>query len=331
MIDDILIVDDDPATIRLLGHILRDLGSLRFATSGEDAVRLVRDSPPDLVLLDAEMPGMSGVNVFNALKAEPDLDEVPVIFVSSRGDAEFEVSLLDLGAADFIAKPVRAPLVIARVRTHLRMKRMADELRRCATTDGLTGIANRRKFDVSLEREWRRAPRHGNPLALLLIDVDHFKLYNDRYGHPQGDACLREMAQAFERSVRRTADVAARYGGEEFVVLLPQTRRDGAESMAHRILDVVDGLAIRHEASPTAAHVTVSIGIACYDGAAAWGNGDRPERHTETDLLLAADTALYAAKRAGRSQCRHFNVADIDSRLLAGGNARTARFAHGAA
>jgi diguanylate cyclase (GGDEF)-like protein len=325
LIDNILIVDDDIDTIRLMGRILRDFGNLRFATSGADAVRLVRESPPDLVLLDAEMPGMSGFNVFSELKAEPELEDVPVIFVTSHGQAQFEVSALEMGAADFIAKPVSAPLVLARVRTHLRLKRMSDQLRRCAATDALTGIANRRKFDQSLAREWRRSPRHGEPLALLLIDVDHFKLYNDRYGHPQGDTCLREIAQVFERSVRRTADVAARYGGEEFVVLLPHTRRDGAESMADRLLDAVDGLAIRHDASPTAPHVTVSIGIGCYDGAGApWAKGDLYPRHTESDLLLAADTALYAAKRAGRSQSSHFNVADIDPKLLAGNHGRVA-------
>src|SRR5664280_2921064 len=168
-------------------------------------------------------------------KAEPALADVPVIFVTSHSEAAFEVAGFEMGAADFIAKPVSAPLVLARVKTQLRVKRMGDELRRIATTDGLTGVANRRRFDESLEREWRRARRSGDPLALLMIDIDHFKLFNDRYGHPAGDACLRSVAQALVGASLRPADLVARYGGEEFVVLLPKTPRAGAEHLARGV------------------------------------------------------------------------------------------------
>jgi PleD family two-component response regulator len=138
-----------------MSQILLDVASLRFATNGEDALRLVRESPPDLILLDAEMPGMSGFKLFEALKLESAVTDVPMIFVTSHSEAGFEVSAFDMGAADFIAKPFRASLVKARVKTHLRSKHMAAELRRIATTDSLTGIANRRQFDESLKREWR--------------------------------------------------------------------------------------------------------------------------------------------------------------------------------
>ena len=267
--DNILIVDDDISAIQLMSQILLDVGNLRFATNGEDALRLARESPPDLVLLDAEMPGMSGFKLFEALKLESALTDVPMIFVTSHSEAGFEVSAFDMGAADFIGKPFRASLVKARVKTHLRLKHMADELRRIATTDSLTGLASRRHFDDSLQREWLRALREGDPLSLLLIDIDHFKLYNDRYGHPKGDACLRQVAKALIGASMRPGDFVARCGGEEFAILLPQTPRGGAEHIGQRVLDNVAALRMSHDASPTAEHVTVSIGIACYDEASA--------------------------------------------------------------
>jgi diguanylate cyclase (GGDEF)-like protein len=326
MTNDILLVDDDPATIKLLRRILADSGELRFATSGADALRLAREAAPDLMLLDAEMPGLNGFQVFDALKAEPALADVAVIFVTSQSEALFAVSAFEKGAVDYIIKPVNAALVLARVRTQLRVKRLTDELRRTATTDSLTGIASRRQFDESFKLEWLRTQRTGDPLALLLVDVDHFKLYNDRYGHPPGDVCLRAVAQALVSASLRSADVVARYGGEEFVVLLSKTPRGGAEYIARRILDAVDALGIPHEASPTARNVTVSVGIGCLDTASScWGdpateprrNGPLHASHTAGDLVLAADKALYSAKAAGRAQARLLDIADAHSPQLA--------------
>jgi diguanylate cyclase (GGDEF)-like protein len=322
MNDQILPVDDDPATIELLAQILSDVGNLRFAVSGEDALRLARASVPDLILLDAEMPGMSGFLVCEALKADPLLADVPVIFISSHGEPESEVSGFEMGAADFITKPVSPALVLARVRTQLRVKHVADELRRIAATDVLTGIANRRHFDASLERGWRSARRTGDALALLMIDVDHFKLFNDRYGHPTGDACLRSVAQAVAFASLRPTDLVARYGGEEFVVLLPQTPRGGAEHVARGILDAVEALAIPHAASTTTTFVTVSIGVASYDDdSACWTKPSIDLRFTDDarvhcfalDLVQAADRALYAAKWSGRARACAAEIADIDA------------------
>ena len=313
MDDDILLVDDDPSTIRVLAAILGDVGNLSFAISGEDALRMARESAPDLILLDAEMPGMNGFLVCEALKADSELSHVPVIFVTSHREPAFEVSGFELGAADFIAKPLNAPLVLARVKAQLRVKHLADELRRIATTDGLTGVANRRRFDESLEQEWGSARRVGDALALLMIDVDHFKAFNDLYGHPAGDACLRSLAQAMLRACLRPADLVARYGGEEFAVLLPKTSQVGAEHVARAILDAVDALAIAHEASATAAHVTVSVGIASCDAdSTSWLPVlvDRASaRYIAKDLVQAADKALYAAKNAGRDRA---SAQDID-------------------
>jgi diguanylate cyclase (GGDEF)-like protein len=319
--NNVLVVDDDLAAIQIMGRMLEGLGLVRFATNGEDAVRLATELAPDLVLLDAEMPGMSGFKVFDALKALPELIDVPVIFVTSHCEPAFEICALNMGAADFISKPVRPPLVKARVKTHLRVKHLADELRRCAVTDALTGIANRRHFDDLLEREWQRSCRHGDPLSLLLIDVDHFKRYNDHYGHPRGDRCLQEVVAAVKRAVRRAPDLVARCGGEEFAVLLPHTARPGAEFVAQRILDSVAARRIRHEDSLTAAHVTVSIGITCYDAvagglsitAASHRTCDAPHAFSSSDLLLTADRALYAAKRAGRNRARFLDLADVES------------------
>ena len=326
MSDDILLVDDDPGSIQIMSRMLEGVGNLRFATNGADALRLAKEATPALMLLDAEMPGMSGFDICRALKGDPTLADVSVIFVTSHGEPAFEIEGFALGAADFIAKPVSAPLLVARVETQLRVKRMADELRRIATVDVLTGVANRRRFDDALEQEWRRTRRTCEPLALLMIDVDHFKLFNDRYGHPAGDTCLRSVAQALCGTSLRPGDLVARYGGEEFAVLLPHTHRGGAEHVAQAILEGVAALAIAHGASPTAGHVTVSVGIACYDqdspgwqaSAAESRAAERPgEYPSPSDLVKAADQALYAAKDAGRAQARLLDIAHADVPRLA--------------
>ena len=322
MHDDILLVDDDPGTIRVLAAILADVGNLAFAISGHDALRMAHESIPDLILLDAEMPGMNGYLVCEALKADRELAHVPVIFVTSHREPEFELSGFELGASDFIAKPLNAALVLARVKAQLRVKHLADELRRIATTDGLTGVANRRRFDEALEQEWGSARRAGDALALLMIDVDHFKAFNDLYGHPAGDTCLLSLAQAMSCACLRPADLVARYGGEEFAVLLPKTSKVGAEHVARAVLDAVDALAIAHEGSATAAHVTVSVGIASCDAdSTCWLPLSADLRLVDRaaagcfakDLVHAADKALYAAKNAGRARASAQDIDDRDS------------------
>ncbi|HEU4457985.1 MAG TPA: diguanylate cyclase [Methylibium sp.] len=319
---EILLVDDDPASIRLLGRILEGLGSLRFATGGEEALRLAQAAPPDLVLLDGEMPGLSGFEVCTRLKADATLADVPVIFVTSHSGPDFEINGFAIGAADFIAKPVRAPLVIARVKAQLRAKQQADALRELSRTDGLTGLANRRLFDETLAREWPRARRAGTPIALLLIDVDHFKLYNDRHGHPAGDDCLRRIAHSLRTVLQRPADLAARYGGEEFVLLLPETPREGALRVAERLLAELRGLRLVHEAAPLG-RVSASIGIGCHDAESDRRNDHATDFHLQAEfaavahsaslLVQAADLALYAAKRAGRARCALLDACDIDA------------------
>jgi diguanylate cyclase (GGDEF)-like protein len=295
----ILIVDNDAAGVQSLGGLL-----------AKDALRRVRDLAPDLIMLDAELPGMSGFELLQALKADAELAPVPVIVLAAHTDAGFEVSALEMGAVDFIAKPYRSSLVLARVRLHLGMKQMADELRKATTVDPLTGVANRRQFDQSLSREWLAARRSGDSIALLSVDVDHFKSYNERYGRAQGDECLRLVAAALKSACRRPADVVARYDGQEFMVLLPQTARLGAEHIGRRVLDAVQSLDIPHEESSPTHFLSVSVGIAFHDDQSRYRNDD--VRFTAEDLLAAANKALAAAKRAGRARAKLRDITDED-------------------
>lgn len=295
MTSSILIVDDNASMIQLMARMLKGVASLRFATRGQEALRLMRDMPPDLVLLDAEMPEMSGYQVCEAIRADVALSEIPVIFVTGHGEVDAELRGLDAGAVDFITKPVNEALLLARVRTQLRIKSMADELRRMATTDGLTGLVNRRHFDELMQREWQRCARSGAPIALLMADVDHFKRYNDHYGHPAGDACLQSVAKALEAAARRPADRVGRLGGEEFAVLLPDTDLSGAQGVAEHAVQLVRDLMLPHVGSLTAEHVSISVGVAVCT----------PRNLTQSDapsLYRAADNALYRAKAGGRNR-----------------------------
>ncbi len=294
----LLIIDDDPGIVQVLGRMLAGLGHLRFALSSSDALRLAREDAPDVVLVDAEMPGINGFEFCAQMKIDPYLAEVPVIFITSHGDVENEVAGFSAGAADFIRKPPTAEVVVARVRTQLRLKALSDALRRAALVDGLTGIANRRRFDEQLQTECDRSMRSGDPLSLLMIDVDHFKRYNDHYGHPAGDSCLRAVASAIQGLPNRPADQVARYGGEEFAMLLPDTELAGAAHLAQRVVETVAALRIVHEGSPLNLVVTVSVGVAT-----AHSHVDGANIPASAQALLgAADQALYAAKAAGRGR-----------------------------
>jgi diguanylate cyclase (GGDEF)-like protein len=297
-LDKILIVDDDPGMIRSLGHILADYPGRSFATSGADALQQALADPPDLILLDAQMPGMDGFELCRVLKRDPRFEQVPLIFITKDDGEQTEARVFDLGAVDFIAKPVSATVLRARVATQLRLRRMTAELQRLACTDTLTGLANRRVFDERLAGECRRARRSDLPLVLAMVDVDHFKAYNDCYGHPAGDACLREVAAALRECTQRPDDLAARYGGEEFALLLPDTDAQGAAAVAAKLQRGLVQRALPHAGSAVAAHVTVSIGVATL----APGPAGRSEPDDATLLLAHADRALYAAKAAGRAR-----------------------------
>lgn len=301
----ILVADDDPAMVRVLCRLMAPLGRVRFALRGEDVLRLVQEERPDLILLDAELPDLSGFEVCLRIKADPLLSAIPVIFVTSHSDEAFEQRGLDAGAADFISKPIRPAILLARVKTQLRLKSAIDGLQRMANTDALTGLANRRVFDDAFQREWARALRSGTPLAVLMIDVDHFKRFNDNYGHGEGDRCLQAVAAELQFSINRPGDFVARYGGEEFVVLLPETPLEGARRVGERLLHGIQKLGIPHAWSPGGL-VSVSIGI----GHCEWPTAAEKAQPSAPDsahrralrLLEAADEALYNAKAAGRNR-----------------------------
>lgn len=309
---DILLVDDDPSIVQAMSRALSGVGRVRFATSGALAMRLMGQATPDLILLDAEMADMSGFELCAQLKSEAALAEIPVIFVTSHSEPAFEIGGFMAGASDFIAKPVDPRLLRLRVQAQLRTKAMADELRRVCSTDALTGLGNRRSFDAALQQEWRRSWRAGEPLSLAMVDIDHFKRFNDAHGHPAGDECLRLVGQALASACQRGGDAAFRYGGEEFALLLPNTRTAGAEHMGWRLLRAVDALALEHRGSPLGQRVSVSVGITSYDeGCPLWrepapgeaGAGAlAPEASWFADMLATCDRALYLAKRRGRGQ-----------------------------
>jgi diguanylate cyclase (GGDEF)-like protein len=236
---------------------------------------------------------MDGFEVCSSLKADDATCNIPVIFVTAHTDAAQETHGLGLGAVDFIAKPVNPAVVRARVKTQLTLKFQSDLLRKLVFLDGLSGVYNRRYFDQQLGIEWARSTRSSFPLSAIMIDVDHFKLFNDRYGHQTGDDCLRQIAVALKVCLKRPGDLVARYGGEEFACILPDTPFDDAMCLANDLERKVRALAIPHESSSVAEVITVSVGVATRtvdsaDDAAA--------------LVGLADSQLYNAKQSGRGR-----------------------------
>ncbi|MEZ5616580.1 MAG: diguanylate cyclase [Rhodocyclaceae bacterium] len=291
----VLLVDDSPENLQVLNGILKDRYRIKVATSGERALALASgDEPPDLILLDVMMPGMDGYEVCTRLKSDPKTSAIPVLFVSSRDEEEDEARGLALGAIDYIVKPIRPSIVKARVRNHIELKRSRDLLERLTTLDHLTGISNRRRYDDYLDTEWRRAAREQTPIALIAIDIDHFKAYNDHYGHPRGDQCLVSVAHALAASVTRSSDLVARCGGEEFACVLPGTDAGGAAHLAEQMLRNVLALELEHARSPTRPCVSISLGVAAMV----------PQAEEPLQALAdLADAALYEAKAAGRCRC----------------------------
>jgi diguanylate cyclase (GGDEF)-like protein len=290
----VLIVDDQRTVIHALGHLLKEDYQVLVAISGAKALELASGAKiPDLILLDVMMPDMDGYEVCRRLKNDSRTKNIPVIFVTAMGDSENEAKGLDLGAVDYIAKPFNNAVVKSRVRTHVQLKIRTDMLEKLAMVDGLTGISNRRSFDLGLTMEWKRAARSRREISVIMLDIDHFKPYNDNYGHGAGDDCLQRVATSLRSAMHRPADLIARYGGEEFVALLPETDAQGTAEVAEKLGQAVAGLALPHAYSPIADHITVSVGHATRQAA--------PNQMPQ-DVLKAADQALYKAKEGGRNQ-----------------------------
>ncbi|MBF0508478.1 MAG: PleD family two-component system response regulator [Deltaproteobacteria bacterium] len=291
----ILIVDDEPGNIKVLTELLSSKFTIRAATNGEKALKIVgSDKPPDLILLDVMMPGIDGYAVCQRLKADPTTRNIPVIFITSKDSEEDQVKGFKAGAVDYIMKPFSPVVVEARVQTHVELKIQRELLKELSFRDGLTGIANRRRFDDYLKTVWNFAGREASPTSLILIDLDHFKSYNDNYGHQAGDTCLIRVAQAMEASLPRKVDLIARYGGEEFGCILPKTDLDAAFLIAERFRDSILALQMPHAVSSACSCVSISQGVA----------STIPSKDASPDdLLKMADQALYQAKQTGRNRC----------------------------
>lgn len=288
----VLIVDDDRINRTVLAELLQRECRILLAKDGETALLRAREERNiDLILLDVSMPGMDGYEVLRRLRADPPTANIAVIFITALTDERDEEHGLSLGAADYVFKPISPAIVKARVRNHLKLVAQRNELERLSERDGLTGIANRRYFDKAFELAWRHAVRTGDPLSVAMIDVDHFKEYNDHYGHGAGDEALRQVAQALARGAGRPYDVAARYGGEEFVLLLPGLSE--LEPLLEKLRQAVMELNLPHARSRSAEVVTISCG-----GVVAFvSQTDKP-----AGLLGWADKLLYRAKQQGRNR-----------------------------
>jgi diguanylate cyclase (GGDEF)-like protein len=290
----LVVVDDQPVNIQAPCKAFQADHQVLMATTGEQALKLAVAQQPDLVLLDVVMPGMDGHEVCRRLKADEATRDIPVIFVTAHNDEAAETQGLALGAVDFISKPINPTIVRARVKAHITLKTQSDLLRQCVYVDGLTGVCNRRYFDERLASEWGCAVRNGSALTVVLLDVDFFKRYNDRYGHQSGDVCLRQVATCLRQTLKRPGDLAARYGGEEFACLLPDTDLAGGLDLARHLGMAVEALGILHADSTVADVVTVSLGVCST-------SGDIPG--SAEALLREADAQLYVAKGAGRNRC----------------------------
>lgn len=288
----VLLVDDSQDVHRLLRARLRskDLELLDVYT-GEEAIAAARDRQPALILLDLNMPGMDGFEVLRALKDDPTTLEIPVIVLSGLQSPHDKVTAFDLGAVDYVTKPFELTELRVRIRSALRMHQLLQMLANRARIDGLTGLWNRAYFTQRWEEEHGRHQRHGHPLTLALIDLDHFKSINDTYGHPAGDAVLQGMASILQREAR-ASDVPCRFGGEEFALILPDTSPENAGTVCERIRAAVEATTWpRHPERK----VTCSIGLA----GAAESPGSCPSAES---WIEAADRALYMAKKGGRNR-----------------------------
>ncbi|WP_443972071.1 diguanylate cyclase domain-containing protein [Sphingobium sp. CR28] len=287
----VLVVDDDRVNRMVMAELLRDECRLILAKDGPSALQRMRDEDVSLVLLDVSMPGMDGYEVLAQIKADKRTSDVGVIFITGHTDEADEERGLLLGAADYVSKPIHPAIVRARIKVHLKLAMQRRQLERLSMQDGLTGIANRRRFDEALDLACRHAARAGEPIGLALFDVDHFKQYNDCYGHGAGDEALRQVAGVLASYVGRPYDVAARYGGEEFVLLLPAPAN--FELLLERLREEIISLKIPHARSEAATVLTISGGALV---------ARLVEPAVPAALLERADILLYSAKSAGRNR-----------------------------
>ncbi|HEX2674991.1 MAG TPA: diguanylate cyclase [Polyangiales bacterium] len=312
----VLLVDDQAIVAEAIRRMLLDQPDLEFHHCADvaRALPMARSVRPTVILQDLVMPEVDGFTLVRFFRADSDTANVPIIVLSSKDDPRDKSRAFETGANDYLVKVPDKVELVARVRAHSRsyvahlerdealaalqavkieLEAKNAQLERLTTQDPLTELANRRRFDELFDLEWRRAQREQSSLSVIMADVDYFKAYNDTYGHQVGDECLRRVAEVLRSGGRRPPDTAARYGGEEFALILPNTPEQGACGVAEILRERVAQLGIAHSGSTVAAHVTLSLGLACCVPS--------PD-HSASRLLAAADAALYEAKRSGRNR-----------------------------
>ena len=312
----VLLVDDQLIIVEAVRRMLADQSDIDFhyVTDSNLAVQTALQLEPTVILQDLVMPGIDGFGLIKLYREDAALANTPVIVLSAKEDPKLKAHSFSTGANDYVVKLPDKLELLARIRHHsgahiarlqrdqafhfLResQKNLAHaniELQKLASLDGLTGIANRRRFDDTLYLEWPRSQRDKEPLSLLLCDIDFFKLYNDTYGHLAGDLCLKKVAAVLTEHLKRPADLAARYGGEEFAIILPNTELEGALIVAQACCRHLAAMAMENPGALPLGIVTMSVGVASIVPSPA---------STMEQLIHRADQALYQAKRSGRNQ-----------------------------
>ncbi len=289
----ILIVDDDKPNRKMLKELLQEQAKIIFAKNGKQAKELARKHLPDLILLDVIMPDLSGFDVIETLKNDADTMNISVIFITGLANNDDEARGFDLGGCDYIYKPFKSNIVIARVMMHLELIRQRKMLDEIAHIDALTGVNNRRKMDVVLAEEVAVNQQENTTLVVAIIDIDFFKQFNDNYGHGAGDVALRQVGQALCEICQRPRDFVARYGGEEFVVILPDCDQASSENILSNLAQAIEDKMIKHEFSNISNFLTISMGAVVVQSA-------MPA--TVEKIMQQADCLLYQAKNKGRDQ-----------------------------
>ncbi len=303
----ILVVDDSKVIRKIVAECIKKMGhEAVFAENGLDCLQFVAQNRVDLILMDIEMPGMNGLVATRAIRKTLHDDWFPIIFLTTKIDDQSFADGITAGGDAYLPKPLN-PLrlqftIVAMERIYQMRQKMYhaqeellianENLEKLSLFDQLTGLANRRNFDRVMENQYLLAKRNKSPLSLIICDVDFFKKYNDNYGHLKGDDCLVKVAQTISRVVSRPGDLACRYGGEEFTIILPNTDLQGARATAEKLRATMTEDKIQHLYSAIADHITLSVGIATYNG-----------QYNSVDAITkAADDALYRAKEKGRNR-----------------------------
>jgi diguanylate cyclase (GGDEF)-like protein len=307
----ILLAEDSRANQMMIGSYIEDLGHQMVAVNdGRAAIEAFINDRPDLVLMDVSMPELDGFAATEKIRqiASETNDWVPIIFLSGLAQPEDIAKGIDVGGDDYLTKPIDPIILEAKLKAMTRISDMRHQLNAAnrqltlmTLKDGLTGLYNRRHFDDVMLKELKMARRINTPVSLILADIDHFKLYNDFYGHQQGDDCLIAVAKTVRAAIHRPGDIVARYGGEEFAIVLPETELQGAMKVAEQVRQAIVDLAQIHGNSPTHDLVTLSLGVGSIKN-----TGDVETKQVVRQLIEYADHALYKAKENGRNQVQAY-------------------------